>query len=180
MRSVPDQRGRASIRLHEFEHTLVCIVGAAGAIECGTHQVALPARPRLAEDIQAVIGQVAGLIRRELADIGVLINMPRAQHLGIECRRGHQLAIVRKADLACVEQMVDVGGQHQAIRIIEVLAVIAYRPGLDVTGHEVARLLDAGHPARRLPGKHAIAEPPLADPGGPAALWSRCRTLDPP
>ena len=65
-------------------------------------------RPRPLEHLQAVILQEALLIAIEVANAGTRVDSPFLEQVGLDVRDHQQLLTVREADVALVEQVIDV------------------------------------------------------------------------
>lgn len=99
----------------------------------------------------------------ERADILGKFNAPLLQCLLDAGLSTQQVAGVSEGYPATVEQLVDVGGEQQAVVPIQAFGVVvALRPGLDVAGNEQGLVGDAGDPANRLNRLEVTAEEALA------------------
>jgi hypothetical protein len=83
-----------------------------------------------------MIGEELSLFVVERADVLRQHNTPLLQRLLDAGIGTQQIAGVSKGYPATVEQLVDVGGEQQAVVPIQALNVIAFTPGLDVAGNQ--------------------------------------------
>ncbi len=110
----------------------------------------------------AVKGQIGQLLSTKRSEIPIRIDPPSCQGITIDLGRDQERAITSKADVALVEQMVDVRAKQQPIVPVKLLKIGRCSPGFDVAGSQVAAVRNARDPTAFLHGLEILTEHPLS------------------
>gem|GEM_PF-4235999 len=113
----------------------------------------------------AVVSKVLGLFLAEPPNPRIWINTPNGKYLPDFWRCHEHISGIGKGYPACVEQLVDVRGEHQAVVPIQTLSIRALAPWLDVTRNKQIQVRHAGDTASWLDLYNVSSVQALSDPG---------------
>src|SRR5690242_18296938 len=75
--------------------------------------------------------------------------------------RKRNLPVFEKSEPAVIEKMVDVRREQESVRLIHSLGIRAFRPRLDMAGHEEPQIANISHAASALNFDDAISKQTL-------------------